>query len=216
MIHDPNDPATAAQMAAIHKAMQNILMAGLGDSYGNREPFATSQSHPTNPAYRGTVCTWPEAHHAASFPNADDPGRTLEGTGIRAGEIIGWRVWWVVHGTSLLRSTYTNALWEPDGIMRGRPHPYRTVEPTGVHCWKDKDTAIDYATQEIGRAVIGTVKIWGEVIEFEKGYRAEFAKINSLDYYSTVSPTNWLDVYFHARHELLIKLRQHYKVGALE
>lgn len=28
---------------------------------------------------------------------------------------------------------------------------------------------------------IGTIKMWGTVIEHEKGYRAEYAKLNSLD-----------------------------------
>jgi hypothetical protein len=30
--------------------------------------------------------------------------------------------------------------------------------------------------------VFGKVKIWGEVVEHERGYRSEFAKILSLDY----------------------------------
>ncbi len=37
---------------------------------------------------------------------------------------------------------------------------------------------------EIGRTetlVAGTIKMWGDVVEHEKGYRAEYAKINSLD-----------------------------------
>ena len=29
--------------------------------------------------------------------------------------------------------------------------------------------------------VSGTIKMWGDVIEHERGYRAEFAKVNSID-----------------------------------
>jgi hypothetical protein len=34
---------------------------------------------------------------------------------------------------------------------------------------------------ETGTFVSGTVKMWGDVVEHEFGYRAEFAKLNSID-----------------------------------
>lgn len=34
---------------------------------------------------------------------------------------------------------------------------------------------------ETETVVAGTVKMWGDVVEHERGYRAEFAKLNSLD-----------------------------------
>ena len=33
-----------------------------------------------------------------------------------------------------------------------------------------------------GSLLFGKVKIWGEIVEHEAGYRSEFAKIVSLDY----------------------------------
>ena len=34
----------------------------------------------------------------------------------------------------------------------------------------------------IGPLLLGKVKIWGEIVEHEAGYRSEFGKIVSLDY----------------------------------
>lgn len=34
---------------------------------------------------------------------------------------------------------------------------------------------------ETSSFVVGTVKMWGEVVEHQFGYRAQFAKLNSLD-----------------------------------
>lgn len=39
-----------------------------------------------------------------------------------------------------------------------------------------------YALGTAGSLLFGRVKIWGEIVEHEAGYRSEFAKIVSLDY----------------------------------
>jgi hypothetical protein len=49
--------------------------------------------------------------------------------------------------------------------------------------------------------VFGKVKIWGEIVEHEAGYRSEFAKIVSLDYGGP---------------ELLDKLRKIYRVNQVQ
>ena len=48
-----------------------------------------------------------------------------------------------------------------------------------------------------GPLLLGTVKIWGEIVEHEAGYRSEFGKIVSLD---------------HGDPELLDKFRKIYRV----
>jgi hypothetical protein len=42
----------------------------------------------------------------------------------------------------------------------------------------------DPTKYSVGRAILlfGKVKIWGEVVEHEAGYRSQFGKIISLDY----------------------------------
>ncbi len=63
----------------------------------------------------------------------------------------------------------------------------------GVHAWKDFQDAVTYATQyltyyrrddgEIHKReiVIGKVALWGNVVEHEKGYRADKAKVHAID-----------------------------------
>jgi hypothetical protein len=39
-----------------------------------------------------------------------------------------------------------------------------------------------YSTGRDGPLLFGSIKIWGEVVEHETGYRSQFGKIASLDY----------------------------------
>ena len=39
-----------------------------------------------------------------------------------------------------------------------------------------------YTSGRNGPLLFGKVKIWGEIVEHEAGYRSEFARISSLDY----------------------------------
>ena len=40
----------------------------------------------------------------------------------------------------------------------------------------------NYTSLDDGPLLFGRVKIWGEVVEHEAGYRSQFGKIASLDY----------------------------------
>lgn len=42
--------------------------------------------------------------------------------------------------------------------------------------------ALDPVNEPLPTMAVGTVRLWGEVIEHERGYRAEFAKVHSLDH----------------------------------
>lgn len=114
----------------------------------------------------------------------------LEEAGIRAGEIIAWRVW--SHhkhhrDPELLHSMATNYTWHPGVPMTlmGAKEGERlyTSMGNGVHGFKTLHQAqegFNYPPED--HHVYGTVALWGEVIEHEKGYRAEFGRINSLDF----------------------------------
>lgn len=94
---------------------------------------------------------------------------------IHAGEIIAWRVWrWDGHR---LKSTAMETSWLPKEPMKAD----RLAEGYGIHCWRDKDDAIKYARDHVGGSVLGQIEIWGEVIEHEAGYRAEYANIIAID-----------------------------------
>jgi len=90
----------------------------------------------------------------------------------------------------------------------------------GVHAYKENSTEAnrlfrDYvegyslvAILEGDDIIIGKVKLWGDVVEHEHGYRAEFAKIVSLDEVAggmvTLSPP--------MQNQILAPLREQYGV----
>ena len=89
----------------------------------------------------------------------------------------------------------------------------------GVHAWKLKRDAIALMV-EAGGGVVGSVLLWGNVVEHERGYRAEFGKVRSLDYidewairWPGKSPSKD-DACYEADAKLLAKLRENYLSNA--
>lgn len=69
------------------------------------------------------------------------------------------------------------AVWAPDEPMEGKTKS--AVEHNGVYAFK---TARDFLTELADHMqVYGKVALWGDVIEHELGYRAQFAKVISLE-----------------------------------
>lgn len=111
------------------------------------------------------------ANQAAAYQPKPEP---IEDAGISVGEIVAWRCWRLQHG--FLTSMAVESVWAPKEAMEG------DVSHSGVHAWKKSSSAIEYGMTYLGVIVIGTVKLWGEVIEHDRGYRAQFGKIASLDF----------------------------------
>ncbi len=105
--------------------------------------------------------------------NNNELARNLRHDGIRLGEIIAYRAWrvivppWFGSNDDRLHSVaMRNYIWYPNKpayVIRSR-HEY------------GYDPCAD------GPLLFGKVKIWGEIVEHEEGYRSEFGKIVSLDY----------------------------------
>lgn len=92
------------------------------------------------------------------------------------GEITAYRCWKMIGGQ--LFSCYNEeAHWkerEPQGSAEGD-----LENGLGIHAWTSLREAIRYADCYAGsseKIVVGTVALWGEVVEHEKGYRAQWAK----------------------------------------
>lgn len=106
----------------------------------------------------------------------------LPRSGLEAGEIIAWRLWASDDANLLMSVAAVNGnkrtVWPPGEPMTGNPGDHDKV---GVHAWKTKRSAFDHLNQG-GGGVIGRVALWGEVVEHELGYRAEFGKVLSIDY----------------------------------
>jgi hypothetical protein len=79
-----------------------------------------------------------------------------------------------------LHSVYIQGyVWPLDEPARG------DVRTHGIYSFRDVIRCrVDYgyALGTAGPLLFGTVKIWGEIVEHDAGYRSEFAKIVSLDY----------------------------------
>jgi hypothetical protein len=114
-----------------------------------------------------------------------------------AGPLIGWRVWLVVErdGGLRLASVVHDELWPAKGalVARCRRDENRFLEPSelaahaaphedcscGIHAARDPDDVRSYLR---GRdeprtvcRVLGTVLLWGSVVECEHGWRASYA-----------------------------------------
>jgi hypothetical protein len=102
---------------------------------------------------------------------------TIQDAGIRAGEIVGYRCWHL-NSDGLLYSMFrSDFVWRPGEIVEG------DVAEEGVHAFKDRLAVGSYGyTRNNTRVVVsGTVYLWGEVIEHERGWRASKAAIASID-----------------------------------
>lgn len=158
------------------------------------------------------------------------PEPPLRRDSIIAGEIVGYRCWRIEHG--LLRSVYQKDIWQPNQILEGRE--IGDWDSRGIHAWKsraskeyhdyirgylnsenDKYTQMQnmilFGTSDVPQnkpaMLTGTVFLWGDVVEHERGYRAEYARVRSLD---------WLypdETMMGIEQETLNKLRQKYGVG---
>jgi len=112
------------------------------------------------------------------------PG-TLRHEGIRVGEIIAYRAWrvivprWLSGGDLLHSIAMRDYVWYPDRPASG------DVRTHGIYSFHNVIRSRDdygYDPGTIEPFLFGRVKIWGEVVEHEAGYRSEFGKIVSLDY----------------------------------
>ena len=147
---------------------------------GHRKANSSSNDNPTDgagAAVPGTGVSARPGKGARALP-------ALPSSGLETGEIIAWRHWyWFEDGGEFLTSVRKNAdghrpIWPPGEPMTGDPGDYNAA---GVHAWKTKRAALEYLRlAQLG--VVGRVALWGEVVEHETGYRAQYAKIVSLDY----------------------------------
>ena len=121
---------------------------------------------------------------------------------IRAGEIIGWRYWRLRKG--LLESVFVPYTWRPGVFERASsnyPGPYNF----GYHAFRN----IEQAQREAflfnycRASVIGSVAMWGEVVEHEYGWRSEYAAVRSIFKITG-------EIHFSNKQQLLLDLGKKY------
>jgi hypothetical protein len=100
----------------------------------------------------------------------------VEDEGIKVGEVIAYRAWSqsFMSNINRLLSVTMSTLWEPGKPMEGDP----SNGNAGVYAFK----TMEQCRKEMPSLfVFGTVALWGDIVEHEHGYRAQFARIISLD-----------------------------------
>jgi hypothetical protein len=145
---------------------------------------ARSQVHGgPNPAPGGSAGTGgftPTATQSSAGATLTTNG-AFEDAGIRAGEVTAHRCW-ILRDDGLLHSMIMDYYaWAPGIVATGDP----TDTQGGVHAFKTKELAQEYGRYgryPVGyKVVFGTVDLWGDVFEHERGYRASKAAIASID-----------------------------------
>lgn len=119
-----------------------------------------------------------QAAAAQQMAAAQRPRTPLHAAGITVGEIVGWRIWQVRRQDRLLVSYSADRIWLPGEPMEGRPSDHGSE---GVWAFKDPAPAAT-KLRELPQAALGTVWLWGDVVEHEVGYRAQFAALRSLEW----------------------------------
>lgn len=104
----------------------------------------------------------------------------IKDAGIRAGEIIGYRAWMLTKDYRLRSMFHDDYIWTPGGTERSEV--VDGVYGAGLHAFKSLAQAHkQYDCYGVaGTVIFGTVDLWGEVIEHEGGYRAEYAAVHSV------------------------------------
>jgi|SRR5262249_7804930 len=119
-------------------------------------------------------------------PWQNELAKSLKHEGLRVGEIIAYRAWRVIKPLWPLKSddrlhsvAMRDYIWHPDQPASG------DIRTHGIYSFRD----VIQSKQEYGYDpgidepwLFGKVKIWGEIVEHQEGYRSQFGKIASLDY----------------------------------
>lgn len=131
---------------------------------------------------------------------------------MEAGELIGYRVW-CVSGFGLY-SVSMGTQWPPGKVITDRMKAEQEIDDTnqvGVWAFSTKEYLEEsFSSPDL---VYGTVWLWGTVIEHEKGYRAQYAAIRSLDRFEEEVLENGF-FFRRKRMRVLDELRKRYGVGS--
>lgn len=104
------------------------------------------------------------------------PTPDFEDAGIRAGEVVAYRGW-RLHDGKLYSVFKSQFCWEPKAVVDGN-----SAAGDGVHAFKSLLLLSEYGSGYSWEPIVtGTVWLWGEVYEHERGYRASKAAIRSID-----------------------------------
>ena len=104
-----------------------------------------------------------------------------------------------------------NVTWSPDEPMTGNVG--RAAE--GVYAWKESGDAQEmFALEATASSALGAVALRGEVVEHDRGYRAENARPIAIEL--AIGERDWHILGRPVGKRLLRRLRARYGVGSWE
>jgi hypothetical protein len=161
----------------------------------------------------GTISITTTAIPFIPFDNPEP--KSIPYAGIRTGEVIGRRLWWVVKekGEDWICSLAHRRLWKPGETIYGDVYKLVlncpsidiyggtfsfssqaslnaeiAVQERNIIYVKEMEERYGseallsrFCLEETRTFVSGKIKMWGDIVEHETGYRAEYAKLVSLD-----------------------------------
>jgi hypothetical protein len=193
------DPATDRLIYDTGASISHLQPHIGGQSNGNRQAAQAAYSNTANragvtgsisgPIQRDKASIYAQlaAMHAAGYgprslngafePWLEPPKEPVENAGVRFGEIIGWRIWKVKDDQ--LWPFFIEKPWLAGQATTGNPEDHGKE---GIWAFKQRKDAIFKMTNaNSARLVYGSVKLWGQVVEHELGYRAEMATVATLE-----------------------------------
>ena len=95
--------------------------------------------------------------------------------------LIAYRVWSLNTEEATIGSYgHSHDIWPKGQIMKTDEVPTSSND-NGLHAWKTMNHALQYAGSSPNIVIIGTIYLWGKIVEHERGYRAEFAYPKKLE-----------------------------------
>lgn len=144
------------------------------------EAYARASGHVTM-MHSGMLYAYPMTGYPSSLlaVHADAPDDPIESAGIRAGEIVGYRAWRVKSLDSLTSMHIEDYTWAPGQVHRSSD----VYRGDGFYAFNAPELVLQEFESWVGISpvVYGTVAMWGEVVEHERGWRSEYAAIKSFD-----------------------------------
>lgn len=195
----------AARTAGWSLAMQQYVQSSSFNQQAQSSPYAQAQMSQSmlnqlvqHQAQYAQHSTAPPIFRQVALPNSAPLPRET-----KFGEIMGWRSWRVTPDGVLVSEVMQN-IWLPGEPMEGRiAHEQGRAQSGGIHAYNEVNYKTALLLSGLDSHAYGSVQLYGDVIEHEKGYRASHARIKTIE---SVYPDN---------PELLAKIKKRYEGGAL-
>lgn len=157
-------------------AQQQAYYQGMANAAAAQNVYGLAQQAGVGNNLFGAMGAYPWANVSAMpLPSVlAEPEKPLP-VEIKAGELVAWRIW-LMKADGTLTSTAVDTVWEEGKVIEGN-----VDAGVGVHAWKTEAQARAFADSYRGMSLaIGSIELWGQVIEHDEGYRAQYGQIKEI------------------------------------